>query len=268
MSILFFGLTATLMYLAGITYQLIIFQQKAGSRPFIRILIGFVAAASHLIVSFQAIQSTSSLDFSFFKASSLIASLITFIFLIFSLKKPVENLSLAVYPIAILTLLSMAFFDLPAHQLKIESAGILTHISFSVLAYSMFTLAAAQAALLYWQNKALRARQFNRFTKSMPPLQTMEKLLFEMLTSGWVMLTLAIAFGIVFVDNIFAQHLAHKTAFSLLAWAVFGTLLLGNKVYGWRGSTASKWTLWGCLLLMLGYFGSKFALEFIIATQA
>jgi ABC-type uncharacterized transport system permease subunit len=268
MSILFFGLTATIMYLAGIIYQLVIYQQRCGSRPFIRVLIGFVAAASHLIVSMKAIQGTTNLDFSFFNASSLIASLITFVFLILSVKKPLENLSLAVYPIAIMTLLSMSFFDLPEHQLKIESAGILTHISFSVLAYSLFTLAAAQAALLYWQDKSLKARQYSKFAQSLPPLQTMEKLLFEMLTAGLVLLTLAIALGFVFVENIFAQHLAHKTVLSILAWVVFGTLLLGNRIYGWRGSTASKWTLWGCFLLMLSYFGSKFALEFLLSGRS
>lgn len=265
MSILFFGLTAVLFYFAGTIYQAMIFQQKCESRPFIRVLIGFIAAASHVSVSLQAIKSESGLDFSFFKASSLIASLITLIFLVLSLKKPIQNLSLAVYPIAIATLLSMTAFDLPVHQLSITSSGILTHISFSVLAYSIFTLAAAQAALLYWQNRTLKARKFNKLTQNLPPLLTMEKLLFEMLTAGMIMLTLAIALGFIFVENIFAQHLVHKTVFSLLAWAVFGVLLLGNRIYGWRGSTASKWTMWGCLLLMVGYFGSKFALELLIA---
>jgi ABC-type uncharacterized transport system permease subunit len=45
---------------------------------------------------------------------------------------------------------------------------------------------------------------------------------------------------------------------------VFGGLLLGRRVWGWRGQKAIRWTLAGFLLLILAYFGSKFVLELIL----
>jgi ABC-type uncharacterized transport system permease subunit len=98
----------------------------------------------------------------------------------------------------------------------------------------------------------------------LPPLQTMEKLLFEIIGFGLLLLTLSIASGFFFLENMFAQHLAHKTFFSLIAWAIFATLLTGRIKYGWRGITATKWTISGFIALMLAYFGTKFVLELVL----
>jgi len=94
-------------------------------------------------------------------------------------------------------------------------------------------------------------------------LQTMESLLFEMVWAGVVMLILAIVTGALFIEDLFAQNLAHKTLFSILSLLVFVALLVGRYTKGWRGITASRWTLAGCALLMLAFYGSKFVLELI-----
>jgi ABC-type uncharacterized transport system permease subunit len=97
---------------------------------------------------------------------------------------------------------------------------------------------------------------------------TMEALLFEMIGIGFVLLTLALLSGFAFLDNMFAQHLVHKTVLSVLAWMVFGGLLLGRRFRGWRGQKAIRWTLGGFLLLILAYFGSKFVLELVLQRAA
>jgi ABC-type uncharacterized transport system permease subunit len=92
----------------------------------------------------------------------------------------------------------------------------------------------------------------------------MESLLFEMIALGFALLTLALGTGFMFLEDMFAQHLAHKTLLSVLAWSVFGVLLWGRFRFGWRGRTALRWTLVGFVVLMLAYFGSKFVLELIL----
>lgn len=92
----------------------------------------------------------------------------------------------------------------------------------------------------------------------------METILFEMLYSGVALLSIAIILGFLFVDNLFAQRLAHKTVFSLISLSLFSVLVIGHKVAGWRGATASRWTLAGCAFLMLGYFGSKFVIQILL----
>ena len=114
------------------------------------------------------------------------------------------------------------------------------------------------------QNNNLKKRNHTVLLRNLPPLLTMENLLFEMIWSGTILLGLAIIAGSLFVDNLFAQHLVHKTILSIIAFAIFSTLLAGRHFYGWRGLTASKWTLWGFSFLLIGFFGSKLVLEQIL----
>jgi len=92
----------------------------------------------------------------------------------------------------------------------------------------------------------------------------MEHFLFQLIAAGFALLTLALFTGLIFVQNLFAQHLVHKTVLSLLAWLVFAVLLWGRWRFGWRGRTAIRWTLGGFASLMLAYFGSKLVLELIL----
>jgi ABC-type uncharacterized transport system permease subunit len=98
----------------------------------------------------------------------------------------------------------------------------------------------------------------------MPPLAVIETILFRLILTGWLLLTLSLASGLVFVDNLFAQHLVHKSALSVLSWLLFGLLLLGRWRLGWRGRRAVRWTLIAMAVLALAYFGSKLVLEVIL----
>ena len=98
----------------------------------------------------------------------------------------------------------------------------------------------------------------------LPPLTQSESLLFRTLAAAFALLTLALAMGLVFVENLFAQALAHKTVLSLLSWAVLATLLFGHWRWGWRGAKAARWTLAAMLLLALAFFGSRFVYEFLL----
>jgi ABC-type uncharacterized transport system permease subunit len=92
----------------------------------------------------------------------------------------------------------------------------------------------------------------------------METMLFELLWAGVILLTVAIASGFLFLEDIFAQHLVHKTVLTLVAWVIYSTLLWGRYQLGWRSQTAVRFTLGGFALLMLAFFGSKLVLELIL----
>ena len=96
-------------------------------------------------------------------------------------------------------------------------------------------------------------------------MKHMEILLFEVILVGFAALTISLASGLLFLENMFAQHLVHKTILSIIAWLVFLILLIGHWKLGWRGRTATRWTLSGFVSLMLAYFGSKFVLEVLLA---
>lgn len=178
-----------------------------------------------------------------------------------SITKPMESLGIVVFPLSLLGLWLPAWLP-PPHLLD---AGIGLHVVLSLIAFTLIGLAAAQAALLMLQEKRLRDHQWQGLLGALPPLALMEKTLFEWLFIGFILLSLALGTGFFFIDNFLGQHLAHKTVFSIMTWALLAGLLLGHRLLGWRGQRAARITLWGYGLLVLGYAGSQVILELIIS---
>ncbi|KRW83438.1 inner membrane protein YpjD [Marinobacter sp. P4B1] len=261
MGTLILAVTALFLYSVGTALQALHFRGKVQSNLALTTLIGVLALIGHGLLIAQTVHLDGGFDFSFFKSSVLIAWLIVFLLLGLNLSKPVGSLFLGAYPLAAATIVMALITHTPSRLLPDESYGMLSHIALSITAYSLFTLAAIQAALLYFQNRQLKQNYNSLLVRNLPPLQTMESVLFELVWAGVVLLTLAIITGAMFIEDLFAQDLAHKTLFSMLSLAVFVGLLVGRYTKGWRGMTASRWTLAGCALLMMAFYGSKFVLE-------
>jgi ABC-type uncharacterized transport system permease subunit len=138
------------------------------------------------------------------------------------------------------------------------------HILLSMAAAALLFAAAVTALLLVFLDRRLRTRRLADLPSVLPPLDALEKVMFRLIGAGFVLLTLSLFTGFVFVTNLFTQHLIHKTVLSLIAWAIFGVLLMGRIRFGWRGRTAIGWTLSGFGVLALAYFGAKFVLEDVL----
>lgn len=228
------------------------------------LLAGFIAALLHALILNELILTDNGINLNFTNISTFIGWLIALLLLLASIRRPVENLGIALLPLAAITLLAALLIPSPDSLLTINSWQMQLHVLISVLAYSLLTIAAVQALLLAVQDHHLRHRHPGGLIRSLPPLQTMEGLLFQMIGLGFTLLTLALLSGALFIEDMFAQHLVHKTALSILAWIVFATLLWGRRKFGWRGRVAIRWTLTGFITLMLAYFGSKIVLELIM----
>ncbi len=236
-------------------------EKLEASRILVIIGLGVVA---HGVSIYLSMHQASGFSFGFFKVASLIFCAINLIVVLSSMRKPLHNLFILLLPFAIIAVLSAVIFDTTKATIQL-SPGIFLHILLSILAYSIFTIASFHALLLAWQNRKLKLKQPHSVMGILPPLQTMETLLFEFVWVGELLLTLALASGAVFIENLFAQHLSHKVVFSSLAWLIYATLLFGRHRLGWGGMTAIKWTLGGFFALATAYFGSKFVLELILA---
>lgn len=154
----------------------------------------------------------------------------------------------------------------PPHEILLTDAslGTTVHMVSSVLAFGLLSIAGVYALFVFFIDHFLRHHHLNRLVRSLPPLEVLEDLLFKVIAAGFLLLTVSLLSGIMFINDIFAQHLVHKTILSILTWLVFGVLLWGRWRYGWRGSLAVRLTLAGIVLLLLSYFGSKFVLENVL----
>ncbi len=227
-------------------------------------LISLVAIMGHGFLLFDGLFIQGGLNLGVFKALSLVGWMIVILILLTSLRKPIECLSIVLYPLAVLTLL-LDFFLIS--KLEVQYGGtwqLQAHVFASITAYSFLTIAVVQSIVLSIQDHQIHNRQPAGFVKALPPLQIMEHLLFQIITIGFILLTLGLLIGILFLTDIFAQHLVHKTVLSLFAWAIFAFLLWGRWRFGWRGRKPIRLALGGFLVLMLAFVGTKIVMELIL----
>jgi ABC-type uncharacterized transport system permease subunit len=178
----------------------------------------------------------------------------------------VEGLQLFMMPLAVLTLAFALIFPGSQTMHDLQNPAFALHILVSMLAYSLFTIGAMLAILMLWLERALHARRSGPLLKQLPPLLSLEKMMFQVLTVGFVLLTATLISGVVFSEEVFGRPVAftHKTVFGVISWLLFGALLSGRWRYGWRGRVAIRWTLSGFAALLLAYIGSKIVLELIL----
>ena len=228
-------------------------------------LLALPAVLLHAIAHIVSWRASGGIDLHFFTALSLIGLGTAALTAWLALSRPIGALGVTSYPIAMLTLALYAFLAPHRHAMQPLGWQIQLHAGLALLAYAALSLAALLAIGLWFQERALRQRRFSALLRVFPPLTLVEALMFRLIFLGFALLTLALMTGAVFVENLFAQHLVHKTVLSLLAWGVFGALLFGRVRYGWRGKRAVRLALTAMVLLGMAFFGSKFVLELVLA---
>ena len=228
------------------------------------------AIAAALIIHasglYVALFSEAGMRFSFSFALSLMMWLAVLIYWLESFMSRMEGMQPMVLPLAaVCAALPVVFpqVHLVAHA---SATGFKLHFLAAMLAYSLLTLSALHAIFMGFTENALHKRSLKLHLNSLPPLLTMESLLFRMLLVGFILLTLTVGSGVFFSEALFGKPLTvdHKTLFAFASWGIFATLLIGRHAWGWRGKRALRWTLAGFALLILAYVGSRFVGEVIL----
>lgn len=215
---------------------------------------------------YEGLFSAGGMRFSFSFALSLMLWLAVLIYWLESFRSRMDGLQPMVLPLAALSAAAPALFP----QLRIVAHagawGFQLHFLTAMLAYSLFTLSALHAVFMGFAERKLHQRAVTRSLTSLPPILTMEALLFRMISLAFALLTAALVSGVMFSEVIFgkAMTLDHKTLFAFASWGIFAALLVGRQVYGWRGRVALRWTLAGFMLLLLAYIGSRFVAEVLL----
>jgi ABC-type uncharacterized transport system permease subunit len=220
--------------------------------------------AWHSTTLWQYIIMPQGLSLSMGNAASFIGLQLALIGILGALEPRLRGLSGGLF---ILAALAGAFTDLqPLAGAAADSIGwqLKAHVLISLFAYGLLSVGAIVALFALVQEKRLQAGKLSAANQLFAPLETSEELLFGITSAGFLGLLLAVFSGFAFVDNLFAQHLVHKTALSILALVLFGVLLGGRQFAGWRGKRAVYLYLWGFLILCLAYFGSRYVLEQVL----
>lgn len=224
----------------------------------------FLIAAfiAHATTLFFTVGASDGFDLGIFNMASLVGWFIGSSLLFIMSWRPVDSLAVMIYPIIAL-MIALAYLFPSSHILPPGTAfGVQLHIVLSIVAYGLFAIAAVQATYLGIADYKIRHHRPSM--DFMPPLPTMETVLFQLTGFAFVILTVSLMLGSMYIDDMRAQHLTHKIVFSAIAWGVFATLIYGRWRFGWRGRRAIKYVLFGFTSLALGFFGSKAVLELVL----
>lgn len=269
MSVSILSLVTIVLYLiAGgwLWYRLNAGAAPAGGARVAIYLLGFAAVILHAAILYRGMLADAGLNLGLTNAFSLIAWAVAVIFLVASLSQPIALLGTFILPAAALTLLLAWIWPSRHLHLPPASLPLFAHVVISILAYSLLSIAIVQGLMLGIQERRLHEKQTSRFLRALPPLQTMETLMFQMIGIGFFLLTLTLISGIFFSEAVFGKPLmfTHHIVLSVFAWVAFAVLLVGRWRFGWRGRAAIRWAMAGFSLLILAYFGTKFVLEVIL----
>ena len=225
-----------------------------------------VALLAHGTTLVREIFPGDAMHFSFSIAVSMILWLAIAFYWIESFYARMDGLQMLGLPVAAVAVMLPSIF--PAQHLlaNAHSMEFRAHFLVAMLAYSLFTLAALYAVLMSIVERKLHQNALNSSLARLPPLLAMEGLLFHLIFLAFVLLTLVLGSGILFSEEIFGKPLIfdHKTLFGVASWLVFAALLLGRRIYGWRGRIALRWTITGFVFLLLAYVGSRFVTEVLL----
>lgn len=262
------SLVSAILYIISSVLIALILRERLDDKPGIntRWLLASWGGALvlHAISLYGLVVTPEGLNLGFFRALSTVGWLAAALLLVSCFGRTTISLGLILLPLAGVTEILAGTIPEITFVTTHTNPGLELHIFISLLAYSLFSLATLQALLLSYQNRHLHNHRPGGLLRILPSLQEMERLLFQFIAVGFILLTIALGTGFMYLDNIFAQHLVHKTILSFTAWIIFGILLWGHWQFGWRGKLAVRWTLGGFIVLMLAYFGSKLVLELIL----
>ncbi len=225
-----------------------------------------IALLLHAWVAASDVATPQGLDVNLENALSVVAGLVAAVAWASGLLRTLPAIGSVVLPIACVAVLLPAVPSSP-HEFPFADKPLAAlHVGVALIAYALFLVAAVQALVLMGLEKRLHRRLPEATSDRTPPLLTLERFLFRLVATGFVLLTVTIVSGGLFSEQLFGKPftLTHKSVFSILAWLVFGALLWGRWRYGWRGRIALRWILTGTILLFLAYLGSKFVLEVLL----
>lgn len=223
-----------------------------------------IAILLHFALLAQSIFINGEIHIGFANATSAILWLTTVIYGIGSLFFNLKGIRPFVLPITALTAILPLLFSSTTIVHHTELLIFKLHLLIAALAYGLFAVAAFHSLLMAFIERGLHQGAVSASWQ--PPLLTMEKLLFQIILIAFVLLTLTLLTGVIFSETLFNRPLllTHKIIFAFLSWGIFLILLIGRKIYGWRGRIAIRCTLIGFFVLLLAYVGTKFVLEVIL----
>lgn len=132
--------------------------------------------------------------------------------------------------------------------------NLVIHVILSLITFGVLVIAGIQASLYIVQERRVRF-QHRHPLLSLPPLETMERVLFRTIGIGIAFLTLLIVTSLfAFFARLLHITVLSKAILACVTWLTFVIMWSGHHYLGWRGQRVARATLVSVsLLILVGY---------------
>lgn len=201
-------------------------------------------------------------DFSILKMMSLTALLLSLLSLIWIWKGYVPLSGTVVCSINSFVVLLPYAFESSLLFSPSVGRGVMLHVLLSVAAFIAISFALLHGILYLWFYNRLKRKRLMPHSGVALVAVGRQMNVFSAVT--FVLLGLSLLTGFIYVEDFFAQHLLHKTVFSVAAWLVLAVQMWQCFVRGKCGLAVFWLLLVAFFLLFLGYVVSSVILELIL----
>lgn len=133
---------------------------------------------------------------------------------------------------------------------------ILVHIMLVFLGEALFTVAFIAGVLYIFQEKQIKSKRMRSFFKRLPSLTTLDNLNHICLLTGFPLLTIGLALGLLSVKEIWGAlwSWGQKETWSLVTWFLYAALIHGRLASGWKGRRAALGAVLGFGVILFTFF--------------
>ena len=195
-------------------------------------------------------------SFSFISALLITLFIITLFFTILNYYQPIDYIGLILNPLILLVMILFIIIDFDTTGTVVDK-NLYIHIIFSLSSYGLLVLAGMQALILRYQIISVKNIQHSSLLNSFPSIEDMEKIMYKLILSGFILLTFSLLSGIPYITNLSSINVEQKIIFSVIAWITFLYLIVKKYRSGVKDISAANLTIGGLLFLVIAYLGTK-----------
>lgn len=140
----------------------------------------------------------------------------------------------------------------------LRSSLLTLHVSSALFGYAAITISAVYGFLYLMLYHDIKSTRFGVIYKRLPNLEVLERMSFAGVLMGFLMLTIAIIVGFVWLSQGFLRfsYTDPKLIGSLVIWLIYAVGLAAKKITGWQGRRS-------IVLSMLGFALAMFSMTVI-----
>ncbi len=148
---------------------------------------------------------------------------------------------------------SLFIQDLVEVQEVLRSRLLGLHVISALLGYAGFTISAVYGVLFFLLYKEIKLNKFGLIFERLPSLETLEKLSFYSVIIGFVLITIAIVIGVVWLPIAFPDfsYLDPKLIATGIVWLIYAVGIMTKLFANWYGKKVIVFTLTGFTLAIL-----------------